>query len=167
MPYKRLDLVVQAFNRLGWPLKIFGTGPELPALKKYARGNIEFLGRISETQKTELLAKAKAYINPQVEDLGITALEAMAAGRPVIAYAQGGATETVTTNLSGIFFDRQNWETLLDTLLHFNPEGWDGGKIREQAERFSTAHFQQNIKKYVEDRYEEFKKGLNQASLLR
>lgn len=165
VPYKRLDLVVQVFNRLKWPLKIFGTGPELNNLKKYSKPNIEFLGRVSEETKAELLSGALAFLHPQLEDLGITAVEAMAAGRPVIAYAQGGATETVTPGETGVFFYRQQWESLLDTLLNFRPENWDSAKIRERAEHFSAPNFKQNLKKYVEDRHEEFKKGLNQNAL--
>ncbi|MEK7213376.1 MAG: glycosyltransferase [Patescibacteria group bacterium] len=165
VPYKRLDLIVQVFNRLRWPLKIFGTGPEFNNLKKYSRPNIEFLGRISETAKAELLSKAQAFLHPQIEDLGITAIEAMSAGRPVIAYAQGGATETVVPGETGVFFYCQKWESLLDTLLHFRPENWDRARIRQHAEQFSANNFKQNLKKYVEDRHEEFRKGLNQNAL--
>ncbi|MDP2918418.1 MAG: glycosyltransferase, partial [bacterium] len=89
--YKKFDLTIKVFNRLGWPLKIFGAGPEIGALKKLARPNIEFLGRVSDQALASLYAEAKAFIFPQEEDLGITALESMAAGRPVIAFASGGA----------------------------------------------------------------------------
>ena len=92
VPYKNFDLLVYAFNRLGRPLKIFGIGPELKRLKKIAKPNIEFLGRIDDKTKSALLAKSLAFIHPQVEDFGITPLEAMAAGRPVIAFAAGGGT---------------------------------------------------------------------------
>src|SRR5690606_2524834 len=84
--YKRFDVVVQAFNKLGIPLKIFGEGPELRKLKALANKNITFVGRVSEREKADLYAKAIAYLHPQEEDFGITAVEAMAAGRPVIAY---------------------------------------------------------------------------------
>ena len=165
--YKRFDLIINVFNRLGWPLKIFGIGPELESLQKKSKTNIEFLGHISEKAKAELLSGMRAFIHPQLEDFGITAIEAMASGRPVIAYAAGGATETVMPNETGIFFHKQTWESLLNTLLNFNYENWDSGKIREHAAKFEANLFKTNIKKYVADRYEEFKKGFSQESLIK
>ncbi len=166
VPYKRLDLVVQAFNRLHYPLKIFGTGPELDSLKKHARPNIEFLGRIDDEAKAILLSQAQAFIHPQLEDFGITPVESLASGRPVIAFAAGGATETVVPHETGEFFYKQNWESLLNAVLHFKSESWDSAHIREHALKFSNSNFKTNIKKYVDDRYEEFSKKLNQESLL-
>lgn len=164
--YKRFDLIVKVFNRLQWPLKIFGDGPEYAGLKKIAKPNIEFLGHISDEEKTNVLSGARAFIHPQMEDFGITAVEAMACGRPVIAFSQGGATETVLPNETGIFFHSQTWEALLDTVLHFNHENWDSAKIREHAAKFDAHNFKVSIKKYIDDRYEEFQKGLNQETLL-
>ncbi len=164
--YKRFDLIVKAFNRLGWPLKIFGTGPEFNALRNMAKGNIEFLGQISDEIKNQVLSGARAFIHPQLEDFGITAVEAMACGRPVIAFSEGGATETIIPNETGVFFHKQTWESLFDKILHFNYENWDSGKIREHAAKFESKYFKNNIKKYVDDRYEEFKKGFNQTSWL-
>ncbi|PIT88385.1 MAG: glycosyltransferase family 4 protein [Candidatus Magasanikbacteria bacterium CG10_big_fil_rev_8_21_14_0_10_36_32] len=167
VPYKRLDLTVKVFNRLKIPLKIFGTGPELPYLKKIAKPNIEFLGRISEAEKARLLSRSLAFIHPQLEDFGITPIEAMASGRPVIAYGVGGATETVIPNETGVFFREQTWESLLDTIINFEPQNWDSAKIREHALQFSLDNFKNNIQKYVLDRYEEFKKGMNQEPLIK
>jgi len=138
----------------------------LPYLKKIARPNIEFLGKISEQEKAELLSRALAFIHPQLEDFGITPVEAMAAGRPIIAYGEGGATETVILGETGIFFPRQNWESLLDAVLHFNPIGWDSAHIREHAAQFQTDIFKNKIKKFVEDRWEEFQKGWKQEALI-
>lgn len=165
VPYKRFDLLVQVFNRLRWPLIIFGDGPEGEKLKKFAKNNIRFVGRISDEEKAALLSRARALIHPQVEDLGITPIESMACGRPVIAYPVGGATETVIPNETGIFFTSQNWESLLDTILHFNYENWDSVKIREHAERYGAEAFKERVKRYIEDRYAEFKQGLNQCAL--
>jgi len=165
VPYKRFDLLVQVFNRLRWPLIIFGDGPEEKKLKKYAKDNIQFVGRVSDEEKARLLSRARALIHPQVEDLGITPIESMACGRPVIAYPVGGATETVIPNETGVFFHAQNWESLLDTVLHFNHENWASEKIREHAERYGDEAFKERVKRYVEDRYEEFKQGLNQCVL--
>ncbi len=166
VPYKSLRIVIQTFNRLGWPLKIFGEGPERRRLEAFAKPNIVFLGHISETEKAKLLQKALAFIHPQIEDFGITALESMASGRPVIALADGGATETIAANETGQFFYEQSWPSLLNTLLSFNPTAWDSQKIREHASTFSTTEFKQAIKKYVDERYEEFKHGFQQPALL-
>ncbi len=163
--YKRFDLLIEAFNRLQIPLKIFGTGPDLERLKSHAKPNITFLGRVSDEEKAQLLSRAQAFLHPQVEDLGITAVEAMAAGRPVIAYPVGGVTETVIPGKTGVFFKQQTWESILDTVLHFDPLAWDGDEIRQHAERYSTARFKEQMRKYVEDRYEDFRQGLEQCRM--
>lgn len=165
VPYKRLDIAIKTFNRLGWSLKIFGTGPELNYLKKIAKPNIEFLGKISEEEKADLLSQARAFIHPQLEDFGITPIESMAAGRPVIAFGQGGATETVRHNITGIFFPEQTWESLYEAVTKFKPFEWDTQKIKEHAAEYSTEKFKTEIKKQIEDYYEEFKKGWNQCQL--
>lgn len=167
VPYKRLDIAIKTFNRLGWNLKIFGTGPELNYLKKIAKPNIEFLGKISEEDKSNILSGARAFIHPQLEDFGITPIESMAAGRPVIAYGQGGATETVRHNITGIFFLEQTWESLYETLIKFKPFEWDTQKIKEYAAGYGAEKFKTEIKKQVEDYYEEFKKGWNQCRLIK
>lgn len=165
VPYKKFDLLVKVFNRLGYKLKIFGIGPELEKLKKIARTNIEFLGLVTDEEKFKLMSQAKAFLHPQVEDLGITPIESMAAGRPVIAYPVGGATETVIHGETGIYFKNQTWESLLDTVMQFNHENWDSDKIRDYAKKYSVENFKDRIKKYVEDRWEEFRKGFNQCEL--
>lgn len=165
VPYKRMDIVIQAFNRLRWPLKIFGTGPELDRLRELSRPNIHFLGKIDDDEKAKLLAHAKAFIHPQFEDLGITPIESMASGRPVIAYGMGGVTETVIPGKTGVFFYHQTWEALLDTLLHFDERAWDPTRIREHALRFSADRFKAQMRRYVEDRYEEFQRGLQQCRI--
>ncbi|HLC69894.1 MAG TPA: glycosyltransferase [Patescibacteria group bacterium] len=165
VPYKRIDLVVKVFNRLKLPLKIFGIGPELKLLKKISKPNIEFLGKISEEAKRELLSHAQAFIHPQMEDFGITPVEAMAAGRPVIALGQGGATETVIPNETGAFFKEQTWESLLDAVLNFKAETWDSQKIHNHSHNFGSDKFKTKIQSYVSDRFEEFKKGFHQPNL--
>ena len=166
VPYKRIDLVIKVFNRLLWPLKIFGTGPELRALQNIAKSNIEFLGAVTDEEKAKLLSSARAFLHPQVEDLGITAVEAMASGRPVIASPVGGATETVVEGITGTFFREQSWESLLHTLLSFDYENWDSAKIKEHAGKFNVDLFKTALKQSVDNRYEEFKRGLNQPALI-
>lgn len=154
--YKRFDLIVRAFNRLGLPLKIFGLGPEYRDLREMARPNIEFLGRISDEDRAKVLARAQAFIHPQEEDFGLTAVEAMASGRPVIAYARGGALESVVPGLTGEFFDEQNWEDIAGTILNFKAEKYDPAKIREYALKFDIAPFRENIRQFVENEWTKF-----------
>ncbi|MFZ5364780.1 MAG: glycosyltransferase [Patescibacteria group bacterium] len=146
VPYKKFDLTVTAFNRLNMPLKIFGTGPDAYRLKKMAKKNIEFLGNVSEAQKAELYADCKAFINPQEEDFGITAVEAMAAGRPVIAFKSGGARDTVIERQTGLFFTRQNWEDLAYQILHFNESAFSAEQIRNHSLQFDSGIFKKRIK---------------------
>ncbi len=156
--YKRFDIVVEAFNRLGIPLKIFGAGPEEKRLRKMAKPHVEFVGKVSDQRKAELYAHALGYINPQEEDFGITAVEAMAAGRPVIAYPVGGALETVIPGQTGEFFEEQTWESLGDAVIRFKPESYDPQAIRQHAETFSTEAFRAHIRDFVEKKYQEFRK---------
>ncbi|MFH1326317.1 MAG: glycosyltransferase [Candidatus Falkowbacteria bacterium] len=152
-PYKRFDLAIKTFNKLGIPLKIFGEGPDLRRLKKMANNNIEFLGRISEEEKAGYLSACHAFIHPQEEDFGITAVEAMASGRPVIAFNKGGATETIIHGQTGILFNEQSWEELADVILRFlhkpefifNPEF-----IKQQAEQFNVERFKREVSEYVD-----------------
>ncbi len=161
VPYKRFDLVIEVFNRLGKPLKIFGTGPDLDRLQKHAKPNIEFLGRVSDEQKASLMSKAQAFVHPQIEDLGITPLESMASGRPVIAYGVGGVTETVVPHKTGIFFQHQTWESLLEAILDFDKTKWDTHAIREHSILFSASTFKKRIRDYVESRYDEFNETMD------
>lgn len=157
VPYKRFDLVVEAFNKLGTPLRIFGEGPELAKLKKMAKPNIEFLGKITDEEKKELYRKCLAFIHPQEEDFGLMVIEAMASGRPVIAYAKGGAMETVIEGKTGKFFDTQNWEALAHTIIRFKPEEYRPEEIRAHAAQFDTGQFKNKIKDYIENSWQEFK----------
>ncbi len=151
--YKRFDLIIRAFNRLGLPLKIFGDGPLQAAFRREARPNIEFVGRVGEDEKAELYRKALAFIHPQEEDFGITALESMASGRPVIAYRKGGALETVRENETGEFFDDQEWEDLAAAVIRFDPGRYDAAAVRRHALQFDVGVFKKKIAEYVSSAY--------------
>ncbi|TAL50923.1 glycosyltransferase family 4 protein [Patescibacteria group bacterium] len=148
--YKRYDLVIEAANRTGIPLKIFGSGPVERDLKRMAKSHIEFLGRVSDEEQATLYAGARAFIHPQEEDFGITPVESMAAGRPVIAWRKGGATETVQEGLSGQFFDEQSWEELADYMIRFREADWNPNAIKAYAETFSRERFERELVNFVE-----------------
>ncbi|HKL17210.1 MAG TPA: glycosyltransferase [Patescibacteria group bacterium] len=148
-PYKRVDLAIKAFNKLKIPLKVVGTGND-KNLKKIAGPNIEFLGFVSEEKKAELLSKARAFIHPQKEDFGITAVESMASGRPVIAYKKGGALDTVVEGKTGLFFKEQTCQCLVKKVKEFENMKFDPEKIRKHALGFSKESFKKQIKEFVE-----------------
>jgi len=148
-PYKRVNLAIEAFNKLKIPLKIIGTG-QSAALKKIAGPYIEFLGFVSDKVKAEYMSHCLALIHPQEEDFGITAVEAMASGRPVIAYKAGGVLETVIDGVTGRFFNEQTWENLAEAVIKFKPEDFNPGKIRAHALRFSKERFKKEIKSFVD-----------------
>lgn len=150
VPYKRFDLVVRAFAKLNLPLKIFGDGPERHKLEKMAGSKTEFLGHIPEREKIELFQNAIAFLHPQLEDFGITAVEAMAAGRPIIAFGQGGAAETVLDGVTGQFFEVQCWEDIGNAAIRFDPGRYDPRRIRAHAERFSKTRFKERMKTLIE-----------------
>lgn len=150
--YKKFDLLIKAFNRLNMPLKIFGAGPLFKKLKQDAKPNIEFVGKISEDKKTRLFSECLAFLNPQIEDFGITAVEAMASGRPVIAYQAGGALETVIEGKTGLFFSDQNWEDLADKILRFKFNDFNSAEIKQHATQFDAAVFQQQMQSFISDK---------------
>ncbi len=154
-PYKRVDIVIEAFKKLGLKLKIFGDGVDMKRLKKIAgkSKNIEFVGRVDDKIKGELYSQCQAFINPQEEDFGITVVEAMASGRPIIAFRKGGALETVIEGKTGIFFDKQTPEAIVEAVKNFNSNNWKPEEIREHALRFGIARFKREIKGFIEEEY--------------
>lgn len=158
VPYKRFDLLVDAFNKLGKPLKIFGDGPAMAELKRSAAPNIEFLGRVPDEQLKKLFAECAAFLNPQEEDFGITMIEAMSAGRPVIAYGKGGAREIVDHGRTGLLIEHQTWEDFADAIIGFDPHAYAVDEIREKALTFDVNRFKTSVRDFVEAKWEEFQK---------
>ena len=156
IPYKRADIVVEAFKQLGLPLKIAGTGSELDSLRAMAAPNIEFLGRVSDAELGELYSRCQALIFPQEEDFGIVPLEAMAAGRPVIAFRAGGALETVLEGETGVFFDHQDAQSLLQAVKDFDPGRFNPEKARQRALDFDVEVFKDRISSYVDQAWKHF-----------
>jgi glycosyltransferase involved in cell wall biosynthesis len=149
--YKRFDLVIHVFNRLGWKLKVFGVGPRWwKDIQKSAKSNIEFLGRVTDEEKAKLFKHAKGFIHPQEEDFGMMPTEAMASGCPVLAYRKGGAIESISEGKIGLFFDEQDWYSLMIALLSFDKKEWDRKEISEYARRFDKEYFKKEIKAIIE-----------------
>jgi glycosyltransferase involved in cell wall biosynthesis len=160
-PYKRIDLAIQAFNVMGLPLKIIGTGPFLEALRHTARPNVSFLGRLGDREVAEYYAACKALIFPGVEDFGIVPLEANAAGRPVIAFKGGGALDTIVEGVNGLFFREGTAESLMEAVKSFEDGKYNfqPPEIRGYAMQFDKKIFKAKLGKYVFDKYVEFQQG--------
>ena len=150
VPYKRLDLAVRAYNDLGYPLKIVGTGTEYAALKSAAGPNIEFLGWQSDEANRELYRRCRCLVFPGEEDFGIVPVEVQACGRPVVAYGRGGLLETVVENVSGVFFGEQTEEALLAAVETCAGRKWDSSAIRINAERFAPQVFIDGMNRAIE-----------------
>jgi glycosyltransferase involved in cell wall biosynthesis len=151
IPYKRIDLAIEAFNRTGRTLIIAGDGRDRSRLAARAGPNIKFVGRVSDQERLDLMAHCRAFVFPGEEDFGITPLEANAAGRPVIAYAGGGALDTVVDGMNGILFHTPTVEALTEALERFEPSDFDSEMVRSHAERFDTRVFQEAIQGRVRE----------------
>lgn len=155
IPYKRIDLVVEAFNRLGLPLVVIGDGRDRPTLESRAKPNIYFLGKVPDEEVRRYFSRCRAFIFPGEEDFGITPVEAQAAGRPVIAYGAGGALDTVLDGVTGKLFCPQTAEALADAVASFDEANYDPVAIRRNAERFDAASFQRQLVQFVDQKLEE------------
>ncbi len=152
IPYKRIDLAVDAFTRLGLKLKIVGSGGRAEsALRARAGRNVEFVGRVSDDTLRDLYARCRAFVFPGEEDFGIAPLEANASGRPVIAYAGGGALDTVVDGETGVLFSPQNPGGAHGRgQTRSKPPPGTPGALRAHAERFDTCVFKQQFCSFVE-----------------
>jgi glycosyltransferase involved in cell wall biosynthesis len=152
IPYKRIDLAVDAFTRLGLPLKIVSSGGrDEPELRARAGPNVEFLGRVSDMELRDLLARCRAFVFPGEEDFGIAPLEANASGRPVIAYAAGGALDTVVDRETGVLFHAQTIDALIAAIRRVEQIAWNPLAIRAHAEKFDTSVFRRRFCAFIEE----------------
>jgi glycosyltransferase involved in cell wall biosynthesis len=150
IPYKRIDLAVDAFSRLGLRLKIVGSGGrDLQALRARAGRNVEFVGRVSDGELKQLYAGCRGLVFPGEEDFGIAPLEANASGRPVIAYAGGGALDTVVDGRTGVLFEEQQVECLIGAIRRAEATAWDPDELRAHARKFDSQVFRDQLGKFV------------------
>ncbi len=144
--YKRVDVIVEAFNWLGWPLLITGDGPEREHLERRALNNVVFLGHVSDTERTRLMSRANAVVVAALEDYGLVPVEANASGTPVVAYGKGGVLDTQVPGKTGVFFDRQAPDSLHRALLNAADIQWNYSQIRKHAlSHFSEAAFFERV----------------------
>jgi len=157
VPYKRFDLAIQAANKLGADLTIASTGPDTERLKSLAGPTVKFVGRLSDDELVQLAQTSKAFLFPNEEDFGISAVEALAAGTPVIAYKKGGALDIVQDGETGLFFEEQTVDSLVDAMKRFeeitakNPRAFLPATLHRKAKRFDKSLFATKIQKIVLD----------------
>jgi len=155
VPYRRIDLLIEAFNKMKRPLRIAGSGRDRARLEAMAGPTIEFLGYVPDEELPSLLAKCRAFMFPGEEDFGIAPIQAMAAGRPVIAYAAGGALETVLPGVTGTLFAEQSVAAIIQAVEGFDTENVDPPRIRQHAEQYDVSHFKAQIQALVAEKLED------------
>jgi glycosyltransferase involved in cell wall biosynthesis len=151
VPYKRFDLAIEACNQLGTPLTIIGSGPDTERLKALAGPTITFTGRISDQELVKHAQSAKAFLFPNEEDFGMSAVEALAAGTPVIAYAKGGALDIVQDGETGVLFNDQTVVSLMDAIKRFETLSFLPATLHRKAKRFDKSLFDTKIRKIISD----------------
>lgn len=158
VPYKKIDLVVRAFNQLKKPLIVVGTGSEYEKIRKIAGPNVTMVGKLTDSELVSYYQAAKALVFPSEEDFGLVAIEAQSQGTPVIAFAKGGARETVIAGKTGVFFDSHTPKSLIIAINQFEAGKFSQKHARTQAAKFSTNRFKQTFSKYVEDQWQSHQK---------
>jgi glycosyltransferase involved in cell wall biosynthesis len=149
IPYKRVDLAVRACSHKGLPLKVAGAGRDAERLRHMAGPTVQFLGRVPDDAVPQLMAQCRAFIFPGLEDFGITPVQALAAGRPVIAYAGGGALDIVQDGVNGVLFHEQTEDSVMDALDRFSRLTFDPATVRRSAEKFDTAAFAEKLRAFI------------------
>ena len=155
VPYRRIDLLIEAFNKMKRPLRIAGSGRDRARLEAMAGPTIEFLGYVPDEELPSLLAKCRAFMFPGEEDFGIAPIQAMAAGRPVIAYAAGGALETVLPGVTGTLFAEQSVAAIIQAVEGFDTDIVDPQRIRQHAQQYDVSHFKAQIQALVAEKMED------------
>lgn len=150
MPHKRIEIAVRAFNALRRPLVVIGDGPDARRLQRLAGPTVRFTGRVSDTEVARLLASARALVVTATEEFGIAAVEAQAAGRPVIALDDGGVTESVQDGRTGVFYEAPTPEALAEAIVAFDPLSVDPADCVASAQRFSRAAFAAEVRANVD-----------------
>jgi len=151
-PYKRLSIAIEAFKRLNRRLRVIGQGQEEKRLKALATENVEFLGALSDEEVAEHLTRCKALIFPGVEDFGIVPLEALASGRPVVAYGAGGVLETIRDGVTGILFHEQTPEALIDAIHRADSMRFDPDVLRRSVEQFDACVFKRRMSEFIAEK---------------
>jgi glycosyltransferase involved in cell wall biosynthesis len=154
VPYRRIDLLVEAFNKMNRPLFIAGTGRDRSRLEDMASPNVTFLGYVPGEDLPGLFARARAFVFPGEEDFGIAPIQAMAAGRPVIAYAAGGALETVTPG-TGKLFAEQSVAAIIQTVEEFDPDSVDIANLRRHAQQYDAELFKSKLIGFIQRKLNE------------
>ena len=154
VPYRRIDLLIEAFNQMDRPLVIAGSGRDRQRLEAMAGPTITFLGYVPDEKLPDLFARSRAFVFPGEEDFGIAPIQAMASGRPVIAYAAGGAVETVVPG-AGLLFAEQSVAVMIEAVESFDPDSVNQIFIRAHAEKYDAALFQQRLAAFIEQKLEE------------
>lgn len=152
VPYKKVDLAIKAFNQLGLPLVVVGSGSQKKKLKKIAKKNVTFLQDLSDEELSDLYSSCKALIFPQVEDFGLVAVEAQATGAPVIAFKKAGVLDIIIDGKTGVFFKKQDERNLINAIKTFSHLKFDSNIIANNAKRFSKERFQKEFLKTVYER---------------
>lgn len=149
VPYKNISLAINAFNKLGKRLIIIGTGSQESYLRSIARPNIIFTGMLTDGELNQYYENTTALVFPQEEDFGLVAVEAQLFGKPVVAYSQGGALETVINRITGIYFHKQNTESLTEAIKETERTKFNDKKIKMNAEKFSKQNFIESFKQLI------------------